>query len=86
VGYDYHSFVLVHLEKAYIVSASIQKGISMRPATNFSELDGKIYRTDKRGGEVGLEKIRTYTTPHQFAKALDNIPGKEAHLALMLLR
>lgn len=87
LGYDYHSFVLVHLENEYIMNASINKGISMRPASNFSELEGQVYRIDKaRGEEVCLEKIRTYRTTAQFAKTMDKIPGKEAQLALMLLR
>lgn len=82
--YTQHSFLLLELEKTYVISTDGKIGVTMREATNFSTLEKDVFRTVRSGEEAVLEKIRTFKTLSFFAKKLDAIPGKELQLFLVL--
>lgn len=86
ICYNLHSFVLVGLEKRYIISADWISGIQMKEAVNFSELEKQVYRTVRSVDKVTIEKIHTYKSARTFARKLEQVPDKEIQLALMILR
>ncbi len=82
--YTQHSFLLLELEKTYLISTDGKVGVTMREATNFSTLEKDVFRTVRAEDKIVLEKIRTFKTIPSFAKKLDAIPGKELQLFLVL--
>jgi hypothetical protein len=57
----------------------------MKEAINFSQVEKDVFRTVKQHDGFALERIRTFKTPHKFAKALDAIPTKEVEIARIML-
>lgn len=84
IGYGQHTFLLLELEKRYVLSVDGKTGVTMREAINFSQVDHDVFRTVKQPEGFVLERIRTFKTPKKFAKTLDVIPTKEVEIARIM--
>lgn len=81
IGYGQHSFLLLELEKRYVISVDGKSGVTMREAINFSQVGNRVFRTVKQPSGYVLETIRIFETPQKFGRSLDMIPTKELEIA-----
>lgn len=84
MGYGQHTFLLLELEKRYVLSVDGKVGATMKEAINFSQVENDVFRTVKQPDGFVLERIRTFKTPKKFAKTLDAIPTKEVEIARIM--
>lgn len=84
MAYGQHTFLLLELEKRYVLSVDGKIGVNMREAVNFSQIGDDVLRTVKQPPGFSYEKIRTFKTPKKFAKTLDAIPTKEVEIARIM--
>ncbi|MBP7773794.1 hypothetical protein KA071_01765 [Candidatus Gracilibacteria bacterium] len=80
MGYGQHTFLLLELEKRYVLSTDGKTGVTMKEAINFSQIEKDVFRTVKQSDGFALERIRTFKNPKKFAKALDAIPTRDVEI------
>ena len=84
VKYSHHSFLILELEKRFVISSDAKTGIVMHEAINLSQVNKSVFLTVKKWWDFILEKIRTFSDVGVFARRLNAIPGKEIEILQLM--